>query len=76
MADELRPVDADNHSYETLDAFTRHLDRAFKDRGVRDPVSFIDELVDFTPEEVHRIMRANCVELMGLATVAPLQGRH
>ncbi len=35
MADELRPVDADNHYYETLDAFTRHLDRAFERRGVR-----------------------------------------
>ncbi|CUU56664.1 Predicted metal-dependent hydrolase, TIM-barrel fold [Parafrankia irregularis] len=30
-----RPVDADNHYYETLDAFTRHLDRKFRDRGVR-----------------------------------------
>jgi predicted TIM-barrel fold metal-dependent hydrolase len=31
----LRPIDADNHYYESLDAFTRHLDRAFKRRGVR-----------------------------------------
>ncbi len=30
-----RPIDADNHYYETLDAFTRHLDPRFKDRGVR-----------------------------------------
>jgi predicted TIM-barrel fold metal-dependent hydrolase len=30
-----RPIDADNHYYETLDAFTRHLDPKFKDRGVR-----------------------------------------
>ncbi|ONH28702.1 amidohydrolase family protein [Pseudofrankia asymbiotica] len=30
-----RPVDADNHYYETLDAFTRHLDRKFRHRGVR-----------------------------------------
>jgi predicted TIM-barrel fold metal-dependent hydrolase len=29
-----RPVDADNHYYETLDAFTRHLDPAYKRRGV------------------------------------------
>jgi len=29
------PIDADNHYYETLDAFTRHLDPKFKDRGVR-----------------------------------------
>jgi predicted TIM-barrel fold metal-dependent hydrolase len=35
MTDELRPVDADNHYYEALDAFTRHLDPAFKQRGVR-----------------------------------------
>ncbi len=35
MTDELRPVDADNHYYETLDAFTRHLDKRFKHRGVR-----------------------------------------
>lgn len=30
-----RPVDADNHYYESLDAFTRHLDRKFRFRGVR-----------------------------------------
>jgi len=35
MANELRPVDADNHYYESLDAFTRHLDPKFKQRGVR-----------------------------------------
>jgi predicted TIM-barrel fold metal-dependent hydrolase len=35
MTNELRPVDADNHYYETLDAFTRHLDKKFKHRGVR-----------------------------------------
>jgi predicted TIM-barrel fold metal-dependent hydrolase len=32
---EIRPIDADNHYYEPLDAFTRHLDPAFKRRGVR-----------------------------------------
>jgi predicted TIM-barrel fold metal-dependent hydrolase len=32
---DARPIDADNHYYETLDAFTRHLDAKFKDRGVR-----------------------------------------
>jgi predicted TIM-barrel fold metal-dependent hydrolase len=32
---DLRPIDADNHYYETLDAFTRHLDRAYRHRGVR-----------------------------------------
>jgi predicted TIM-barrel fold metal-dependent hydrolase len=35
MADPLRPVDADNHYYEALDAFTRHLDPKFKHRGVK-----------------------------------------
>ena len=32
---DFRPVDADNHYYETLDAFTRHLDPKFHKRGVR-----------------------------------------
>jgi predicted TIM-barrel fold metal-dependent hydrolase len=35
MVTASRPVDADNHYYETLDAFTRHLDPKFKRRGVR-----------------------------------------
>ena len=35
MSDQQRPIDADNHYYETLDAFTRHLDPAFRLRGVR-----------------------------------------
>jgi predicted TIM-barrel fold metal-dependent hydrolase len=30
-----RPFDADNHYYETIDAFTRHLDKRFADRGVK-----------------------------------------
>lgn len=30
-----RPVDADHHYYEALDACTRHVDRAFARRGVR-----------------------------------------
>ncbi|NDZ93984.1 amidohydrolase family protein [Streptomyces sp. SID6673] len=29
-----RPVDCDNHYYETIDAFTRHLDAAFAHRGI------------------------------------------
>ena len=29
------PIDADNHYYEPLDAFTRHLPKEFKRRGVR-----------------------------------------
>jgi predicted TIM-barrel fold metal-dependent hydrolase len=32
---DFRPVDADNHYYESLDAFTRHLDKKFAWRGVR-----------------------------------------
>jgi predicted TIM-barrel fold metal-dependent hydrolase len=30
-----RPIDADNHYYEPLDAFTRHLPKEFRKRGVR-----------------------------------------
>ncbi|GAA3209697.1 amidohydrolase family protein [Actinocorallia longicatena] len=29
------PFDADNHYYETVDAFTRHIDRRFRRRGVQ-----------------------------------------
>ena len=32
---DTRPIDADNHYYESLDAFTRHLDKKFRDRGVK-----------------------------------------
>jgi predicted TIM-barrel fold metal-dependent hydrolase len=32
---DVQPIDADNHYYEPLDAFTRHLDKAFRHRGVR-----------------------------------------
>jgi predicted TIM-barrel fold metal-dependent hydrolase len=32
---DARPIDADNHYYESLDAFTRHLDRSFRQRGVQ-----------------------------------------
>src|SRR5262249_16641626 len=35
VAMETKPIDADNHYYEPLDAFTSHLDKAFKKRGVR-----------------------------------------
>jgi predicted TIM-barrel fold metal-dependent hydrolase len=31
---DIKPIDADNHYYESLDAFTRHLDKKFKWRGV------------------------------------------
>ena len=31
----IRPIDADNHYYEPLDAFTRHLPKQFARRGVR-----------------------------------------
>ena len=30
-----KAIDVDNHYYEPLDAFTRHLDKAFKSRGVQ-----------------------------------------
>jgi predicted TIM-barrel fold metal-dependent hydrolase len=32
---ERRPIDADNHYYEALDAFTRYLPKEFRDRGVK-----------------------------------------
>ena len=38
MADDktdIAPIDADNHYYEKLDAFTRHLDKKYRDRGVK-----------------------------------------
>jgi hypothetical protein len=37
MNDDLsaKPIDADNHYYESLDAFTRHLDKKFRARGVQ-----------------------------------------
>jgi predicted TIM-barrel fold metal-dependent hydrolase len=35
MNDGFKPIDADNHYYEPLDAFTRHLDPAFRRRGVQ-----------------------------------------
>ena len=30
-----KAIDVDNHYYETLDAFTRHLDKKFRRRGVQ-----------------------------------------
>jgi predicted TIM-barrel fold metal-dependent hydrolase len=35
VPETLRPIDADNHYYEALDAFTRHLDPKFRRRGVQ-----------------------------------------
>ena len=32
---DFAPIDADNHYYESLDAFTRHLDPKYKQRGVQ-----------------------------------------
>lgn len=32
---DFAPIDADHHYYEPVDAFTRHLDRRFRERGVR-----------------------------------------
>jgi len=34
MQMDFRPIDADNHYYESLDAFTRHLDPKMRRRGV------------------------------------------
>lgn len=34
--------------------------------GLADPASFADELTNFTPDEVQRIMRTNSAELIGL----------
>jgi predicted TIM-barrel fold metal-dependent hydrolase len=35
--------------------------------GLAEPASFVDELTAFSPDEIDRIMRANCAELVGLA---------
>ena len=35
MSFDFAPIDADNHYYEPLDAFTRHLDPKFRSRGVQ-----------------------------------------
>lgn len=35
MTLDYKPIDVDNHYYEPLDAFTRHLDKKFKRRGVQ-----------------------------------------
>ncbi len=35
MTLDYKAIDVDNHYYETLDAFTRHLDKKFKRRGVQ-----------------------------------------
>src|ERR1700737_2559694 len=35
MALDYKAIDVDNHYYEPLDAFTRHLDKKFKKRGVQ-----------------------------------------
>src|SRR6201993_977503 len=35
MALDYKAIDVDNHYYEPLDAFTRHLDKQFKRRGVQ-----------------------------------------
>ena len=35
--------------------------------GLADPVSFTNELTELTPNEVHRVMRCNAAELVGLS---------
>ncbi len=80
---DVRPVDADNHYDEPLDAFTRHLDPKFTRRGVgrvRDDQQHVQlligervnrfvlkELSEFSEPEVRKIMRDNCLELLGPA---------
>jgi predicted TIM-barrel fold metal-dependent hydrolase len=34
--------------------------------GLAEPASFVDELSEFAPDEVERIMRTNCAELVRL----------
>ena len=77
MSMEYRPFDADNHYYETLDAFTRYLDPKFAHRGVQvvkkgshteglaDPAGYVKELDMFTEGEQRKIMRDNCVAYLG-----------
>ena len=35
--------------------------------GLAEPAAFVDELTAFSADEQHRIMRANCAELIGMA---------
>jgi predicted TIM-barrel fold metal-dependent hydrolase len=50
-----RPFDADNHYYETVDAFTRHLDRRFRRRGVQ-VVQASDRTMILIGEKVNRFI--------------------
>jgi hypothetical protein len=56
----VEPISA---SYRERDARLATMD----EQGLADPASFIDELHAFTPAEVHRIMRENYAELVGLS---------
>ena len=71
MAD-LRPIDADNHYYEALDAFTRYLPKDFRRRGVqvltghRGPQIVIgDRLNHFIPNpSFDPVIVPGCMDLM------------
>ncbi|MBO0852502.1 MAG: amidohydrolase family protein [Nocardia sp.] len=69
---DYRPIDVDNHYYEPLDAFTRHLDRRFRRRGVqivqqgRHRVAIIGDRVNrFIPNPTFDpIIVPGCLDLM------------
>ncbi|RAY17288.1 amidohydrolase [Actinomadura craniellae] len=50
-----QPIDADNHYYETVDSFTRHLDRRFRRRGVQ-VVQANDRTMILIGEKVNRFI--------------------
>ena len=55
------PIDADNHYYEPLDAFTRYLEPAFRDRGVKSfRVASIRSSGDRSRKGGHRALLAGC----------------
>ena len=69
---DFEAVDLDNHYYEPLDAFTRHLDPAFAQRGVKvvqdgkKTLLLIDGQVNrFVPNPTFDpIIKAGCIELL------------
>ena len=50
-----QPFDADNHYYETIDAFTRHLERSYRRRGVQ-VVTADDRPMVLIGEKVNRFI--------------------
>ena len=69
---QLRPIDADNHYYEALDAFTRYQTREFRRRGVqvlaghRGPMMVIGDRVNhFIPNpSFDPVIVPGCLDLM------------